>query len=130
MYIDYLHDVKDNDARITKASDERKALVEKQGMASGTEAAVHTMVEELLELNSKLEGSAHYRSNNLLSIVLLDTLAAHLPHVVCVYKTGKIHQSKRVGTTLTRCALRSPPCSMRMTAWRAKNTILTPSAVP
>eukprot|EP00965_Chrysotila_dentata_P038555 1280929-Pleurochrysis_carterae.AAC.1 len=63
-------------------------------MASGTKVAARTMVEKLLELNSELEASAHHSSDNLLSTTLLDTLAAHLPDVVCVYKTSKIHQSK------------------------------------
>eukprot|EP00965_Chrysotila_dentata_P125586 4152350-Pleurochrysis_carterae.AAC.1 len=52
------------------------------------------MVEKLLELNSEFERSAHHWSDNLLSTTLVDTLAAHLPDVVRVYKTGKIHQSK------------------------------------
>eukprot|EP00965_Chrysotila_dentata_P242807 6205066-Pleurochrysis_carterae.AAC.4 len=51
MYIEHLHKVKDNGTRSTKASYERKALVE-EGMASGTEAAAHTMVEKLLELKT------------------------------------------------------------------------------
>eukprot|EP00965_Chrysotila_dentata_P078944 2603077-Pleurochrysis_carterae.AAC.1 len=58
-YIEHLHEVKDNDTRITKASDERRALVE-DGMASGTEAAARAMVEKLLELNLELQGSAHH----------------------------------------------------------------------
>eukprot|EP00965_Chrysotila_dentata_P243090 6205226-Pleurochrysis_carterae.AAC.1 len=68
--IEYLHEVKDNNTRITKASGERKALVE-EGMASSTEAAARTMVEKLLELNSKLEGSAHHWSDSSLSTSLL-----------------------------------------------------------
>eukprot|EP00965_Chrysotila_dentata_P008632 280789-Pleurochrysis_carterae.AAC.1 len=74
MYIEHLHEVKDNDTRISKASDERKALIE-EGMASGTEAAARTMVEKLFELNSELEGSAHHWSDNLLCTTLLDTRA-------------------------------------------------------
>ena len=42
-YIEHLHEVKDNDTRITKASDERKTLVE-EGMASGTEAAARAIM--------------------------------------------------------------------------------------
>eukprot|EP00965_Chrysotila_dentata_P087659 2893858-Pleurochrysis_carterae.AAC.3 len=91
-YIEHLHGVKDNNTCITKASDERKALVE-EGMAFGTEAAARTMVEQLLQLNSDLQGSAHHWSDNFLSTTLLDTLAAHLSVVVRVYKTGKISQS-------------------------------------
>eukprot|EP00965_Chrysotila_dentata_P096132 3175832-Pleurochrysis_carterae.AAC.1 len=63
-------------------------------MASGTEAAARTMVEKLLEVNSELKGSATHWSHNLLFTTLLDTLlAAHLPDIVRVYKTGKIRQS-------------------------------------
>eukprot|EP00965_Chrysotila_dentata_P144469 4771874-Pleurochrysis_carterae.AAC.1 len=52
------------------------------------------MVEKLLELNSELQRSAHHWSDNLLSTTLnMDTLAAHLPNVVRVYKTSKICQS-------------------------------------
>eukprot|EP00965_Chrysotila_dentata_P123991 4098292-Pleurochrysis_carterae.AAC.1 len=51
------------------------------------------MVEKLLELNSELEGSTHHWSDNLLSTTLLNILAAHLPNVVHVYKTGNIRQS-------------------------------------
>eukprot|EP00965_Chrysotila_dentata_P207085 6183921-Pleurochrysis_carterae.AAC.1 len=94
MYIEYLHEVKDNDTRITKASDERNALVE-EGMTPRTDAPARTMVEKLLQLNSELEGPAHrHWSDNLLSTTLFDTLGAHLPDVICVYNTGKIHQSK------------------------------------
>eukprot|EP00965_Chrysotila_dentata_P112988 3733185-Pleurochrysis_carterae.AAC.1 len=64
-------------------------LVE-EGMASSTEAAAR----QFLELNSELEGSAHHSSDNLLSMTLLDTLAAHLPDAVRVYNTGKINKSK------------------------------------
>eukprot|EP00965_Chrysotila_dentata_P033143 1104253-Pleurochrysis_carterae.AAC.1 len=41
-YMEHLHEVQGNDTHITKASDERKALVE-EGVASGTEAAARTM---------------------------------------------------------------------------------------
>eukprot|EP00965_Chrysotila_dentata_P175096 5780000-Pleurochrysis_carterae.AAC.1 len=63
-------------------------------MASDTKAAARTIVEKLLKLNSELEGYAHHWSDNLLSGTLLDTLAAHLPDVVHVHNTGKVHQSK------------------------------------
>eukprot|EP00965_Chrysotila_dentata_P134377 4443637-Pleurochrysis_carterae.AAC.1 len=91
-YIEHQHEVKDNDTRITNAFNEHKALVE-EGMADGNKAAAGTMAEKLLELNSELQGSAHHWSDNLLSTTQLDNLAAHLPDVVHVYKTGKIHQS-------------------------------------
>eukprot|EP00965_Chrysotila_dentata_P179449 5926139-Pleurochrysis_carterae.AAC.2 len=94
IYIEHLHEIKDNDTRISKACDECKALV-KEGMAPDTKAAARTMMmENLLELISELEGSAHHWSDNLLFTTLLDTLAAHLPDIVRVYKTGKINQSK------------------------------------
>eukprot|EP00965_Chrysotila_dentata_P212041 6186792-Pleurochrysis_carterae.AAC.2 len=56
--------------------------------------AARTMVEKL-QLNSELKARVCTPlSDKLLSMTLLDTLAAHLPDAVCLYKTGKIHQSK------------------------------------
>eukprot|EP00965_Chrysotila_dentata_P152467 5038911-Pleurochrysis_carterae.AAC.2 len=118
---------KDNDTRITKASNKRKALVE-EGMASSTEAAARTMVEKLLELNSELHGSDTIGATTCCPPPCWTPWPRTCPMLFACTRPARSIRAPGE-TILTRFALRSSPCSKIMTGWRARTPSM-PNAGP
>ena len=85
-YIESLHDLEDNDTRITALAEKRNDLVE-DGLTGPSYPTVKAWVEAIEEYNVALEGTAYEMPPALFTTKLLDALSVHLPEMVRTYKT-------------------------------------------
>jgi len=85
-YIEGLHDLEDNDTRITALAEKRNELVD-DGLTGASYPTVKTWVEAVEEYNVALEGTAYEMQPALFTTKLLDALSVHLPEMVRTYKT-------------------------------------------
>jgi len=85
-YIQSLHDLEDNDTRITATAEKRNDLID-DGLTEPSYPTVKAWVEAVEEYNVALEGTAYEMPPALFTTKLLDALSMHLPEMVRTYKT-------------------------------------------